>query len=777
MDKFEALKKYFGYDSFREGQELLIDSILEGRDVLGIMPTGAGKSICYQLPALLMPGITLVISPLISLMKDQVQALKQAGVAAAYINSSLTEGQIAKALEYAAQGRYKIIYVAPERLETYGFLQFAGQVELSMITVDEAHCISQWGQDFRPSYLKIVEFIRRLSGRPVLSAFTATATEAVKEDIVCVLGLADPRVLVTGFDRKNLYFAVETPRRKDEYLLRYVGEHRGESGIIYCATRKNVEAVWGLLSSRGLSVTKYHAGLGNGERQVNQEDFIYDRKQVMVATNAFGMGIDKSDIRYVLHYNMPQSMENYYQEAGRAGRDGEPSECVLLYSGQDVIINRFLLQSREPGDRQAPEDLAAMEERDERRLQAMVNYCMTRNCLREYILRYFGEYGSGACGSCGNCRQEFQEVDVTEEAGAVAECVLEMRQRYGANVVAGTLAGEDTAKLREYGVSGYRSYGRLKGWSPAGVRELIAQMLTEGFLAQTQDRYALLKATPKTRELAEGKGSVILKKPKRDETGGGQESGSSDAGRRRRSDILNSRGLALFGRLRELRTEIARQEGVPPYLIFSDSTLVNMCVRLPFDRGEMLEVSGVGENKYARYGERFLERIKELTGGTREKTYFGEFEDAAAGRGSMGAEGAFGGAKRRSGSGPKAEFSLTEEQARGFRYRESCLLTELAVAMSELRDPDRMKKVTGADIFRYLTAEGYVAEIHEDGTWRKVISEKGAQAGLYLGPRISAKGTEYEDVYYAEKAQRMIVSHYVREPGSRQVAVEKKGYS
>ncbi len=759
MDKLEVLKKIFGYDSFREGQELLIDSILRGRDVLGIMPTGAGKSICYQLPALLLPGITLVISPLISLMKDQVQALKQVGVAAAYINSSLTEGQIAKALEYGAMGRYKIIYVAPERLETYAFLQFAGRVELSMVTVDEAHCISQWGQDFRPSYLKIVEFVRRLPRRPVLSAFTATATGAVKEDIACVLGLADPQVLVTGFDRKNLYFAVETPGKKDEYLLRYVKEHEGESGIVYCATRKNVEAVYELLSSRGVPVTRYHAGLENEERQANQEDFIYDRKPVMVATNAFGMGIDKSDIRYVLHYNMPQSMENYYQEAGRAGRDGESSECVLLYSPQDVIINRFLLQNKESGGGMSPEDLAAMGERDERRLQVMVNYCMTRNCLREYILRYFGEYGSGACGSCGNCRQEFEETDATEEAKAVASCVLEMRQRYGVNVVAGTLAGEDTAKLREYGVSQYDAYGRLKDRSLGGVKEVIAQMLMEGFLAQTQDRYALLKATARTKELTEGDARLILKRPKR--VGAkGQETDSGKAGGRRKSDILNSRGLELFYMLRELRTQIAREEGVPPYMIFSDRTLVDMCVKQPFDRRELLEVTGVGENKYGRYGQRFLEKIREFTGETKEKTYFGELGEAAAGT-----EGASGRAGRdtRKRSGPKAEFSLTAEQAAGFPYRESCLLTELAVALSDLRDPDRMKKVTGADIFRYLTAEGYVSEKRVDGIWKKRISEKGTEAGLRMGLRVSAKGTEYEDVYYDERAQRMIVAHFIQE--------------
>ncbi len=328
MDKYGVLKKYFGYDSFREGQELLIDSILAGRDVLGIMPTGAGKSICYQVPALLLPGITLVISPLISLMKDQVQALNHAGIHAAYINSSLSENQIRQALRLAAGGRYKIIYVAPERLETWEFLAFARQAQISMVTVDEAHCISQWGQDFRPSYLKIVRFIKELSERPVVSAFTATATAVVKEDIQCVLDLKAPQVLLTGFDRKNLYFAVEKPKTKDGFLKDYIARHPGESGIIYCATRKNVEKVHGLLKQAGLPVTRYHAGLSPEERKENQEDFIYDRLPLMAATNAFGMGIDKSNVRYVIHYNMPQSMENYYQEAGRAGRDGEPSECM-----------------------------------------------------------------------------------------------------------------------------------------------------------------------------------------------------------------------------------------------------------------------------------------------------------------------------------------------------------------------------------------------------------------------------------------------------------------
>ncbi|MCD7724650.1 MAG: DNA helicase RecQ [Clostridiales bacterium] len=625
MDKYEVLKKYFGYDSFREGQEMLIDAVLKGQDALGIMPTGAGKSICYQVPALLLPGVTLVVSPLISLMKDQVQSLNQAGIHAAYINSSLTEGQIAKALGLAAQGAYKIIYVAPERLESYGFLQFAAKAQITMLTVDEAHCISQWGQDFRPSYLKIVQFIRRLPRRPVISAFTATATETVQDDIVCVLGLRNPTVLVTGFDRKNLYFAVETPRKKDAYLLHYVQEHAGDSGVIYCATRKSVEAVCEKLAAVRIPVTRYHAGLSGEERKQNQEDFIYDRKPVMVATNAFGMGIDKSNVRYVIHYNMPQSLENYYQEAGRAGRDGEPGECILLYSPQDMVTNRFLLGSKEQNAEMTEEQLAAIRERDEERLQAMYHYCMTRNCLREYILHYFGEQGSGRCENCSNCRKEFEEVNVTEEGRQIIRCILEMRQRYGVNVVAGTLLGDNRARLKEYHVSDYPSYGSLKGHTEAEIKEIINQMIVEGVLAQTRDRYALLRIAPKAQGILKGEEELFLKRPLHADpppAPNGQMAGDFDivSPKRKKSDILNSRGLELFETLRKLRMEIAREEAVPPYMIFSDKTLVDMCVKLPGDKKEMLNVSGVGENKYQKYGERFLRQMKEYTGGIRRDT-------------------------------------------------------------------------------------------------------------------------------------------------------------
>lgn len=623
MDKYQLLKKHFGYDSFREGQELLIDSILAGQDVLGIMPTGAGKSLCYQIPALLLPGVTLVISPLISLMKDQVQALNQAGIHAAYINSSLSENQISKALKLALAGQYKIIYVAPERLETTNFLNFALHTEISMVTVDEAHCISQWGQDFRPSYLKIIRFIQQLNFRPIVSAFTATATALVKDDILCILGLSNPRVLVTGFDRKNLFFSVEKPAKKDAFLLEYIRAHAKESGILYCATRKNVEKIHTLLRNAGLPATRYHAGLSPEERKENQEDFIYDRSPIMVATNAFGMGIDKSNVRYVIHYNMPQSMENYYQEAGRAGRDGEASECILLYSPQDVMINRFLIENKEVNPEYGPEELLAIQEQDEKRLRTMNYYCLTTDCLRAYILHYFGEHEALACGHCSNCLREYRTIDRTEEGKKIIDCVREFRGRYGLNVIAGTLCGHNTAKLREYQVQSGESYGALKDLSEAEVKRIIQHMLLEEILCTTKDKYALLKLTPKASLMLQGELPLLIKLPKNPPKETAAEK-KKPAQSRRKSDILNSKGLNLFDRLRELRLAIAKEEGLPPYIVFSDKTLVDMCVKLPFTKEEMLKVTGVGENKYGKYGRRFQEEIKAHTNGIKERCYFGE---------------------------------------------------------------------------------------------------------------------------------------------------------
>lgn len=758
MTKQQILENYFGYSNFRPGQELLIDAILSGQDVLGIMPTGAGKSICYQVPALMLSGITVVISPLISLMKDQVQALNQAGIHAAYINSSLTENQISKAMQLAANGQYKIIYVAPERLETYDFIRFAEVADISMVTVDEAHCISQWGQDFRPSYLKIVRFIEMLAKRPRISAFTATATETVKEDIVCVLGLNEPKVLVTGFDRENLYFGVEMPKKKDKYVLDYVTEHRNDSGIIYCATRKNVDAVYDKLVSLGICATKYHAGLGNEERKNNQENFIYDRIPVIVATNAFGMGIDKSNVRYVIHYNMPQSLENYYQEAGRAGRDGEPAECVLLYSAQDVIINRFLIENKETGADVPTQELQEVKKREEERLRTMNYYCLTKDCLRTYILQYFGEHGSGNCKNCSNCLKEFEELDVTEESKKILQCVMELRQRYGINVIAGTLRGDNRAKLREYNVSRYESYGALKEMPENLIKQIMNQMILEKVLYVTKDKYSVVKAGTKARDLLNGQYTLMIKRVKNEEESLQSVNTANPKKNRRlgKSDILNGRGLKLFDALRLLRTTIAREEGIPPYLVFSDKTLVDMCVKLPFIQAEMMNVLGVGDNKYKKYGERFIAEIKSFTNGIKEKLYFGELDEAVQ---------SVEGKNKKEKALPEKEksvFYLTKEQAAGFSYREKYLVTELAEQLSSLRNPDEMRKLTGAEIFRYIQSKGMADEKVIGRRRQKIVYEIGALEGLYLGLRISKTGKEYEDIYYDERAQKMIVEHYTK---------------
>ena len=602
MDAKEALKVYFGYDSYKPGQEEIIDSILAGKDVLAIMPTGSGKSICYQVPALLLPGITIVISPLISLMQDQVKALNEAGIKAGYINSSLTESQISTVYARALDGAYKILYVAPERLESYEFTNFAGKVGISMVTVDEAHCISQWGQDFRPSYLKIVDFIDGLSKRPIVSAFTATATEEVKNDISCVLKLKDPKIVVTGFDRENLYFDVETIKKKDDYVLEYIKNHPEDSGIIYCATRKNVDALYELLSNAGIQVARYHAGMNNEDRKESQNDFIYDRSPVIIATNAFGMGIDKSNVRFVIHYNMPQSMENYYQEAGRAGRDGEPSQCILLFSAQDIMINKFLLDHKDFTD--IPyEDIELIRQRDAKRLQIMEGYCRTSGCLRNYILEYFGEKRNEPCDSCGNCHREFTEIDMTEDAKLVINCVWETKGRYGLNIILGTLLGANRARLKELGTTEYKTYGALKSRSESELRLLISQLLLDGYLYQTADKYSVIRLG--NIEPLKEAGARVLIRTYEDREPERQTRSRS----RRNTDSLTKAGYELFETLRQLRLTIAREEGMPPYIVFSDKTLIDMSVKAPRDRLSMLGVSGVGEAKYEKYGERFIEAI------------------------------------------------------------------------------------------------------------------------------------------------------------------------
>lgn len=609
MNKYQILKQYYGYDKFRDGQELLIDSILSGKDVLGIMPTGAGKSVCYQVPALIMEGITLVISPLISLMKDQVGNLNQMGILAAYLNSSLSAGQYQKALQYARAGRYPIIYVAPERLVTDAFLDFALHSRIAMVAVDEAHCVSQWGQDFRPSYLKIVEFIQRLPQRPVISAFTATATEEVRDDIIDILKLQEPAVLTTGFDRSNLYFGVAAPKDKYASVKNYLERHPGENGVIYCLTRKNVEEVCDRLKSDGFSVTRYHAGLSDAERRQNQDDFIYDRCQVIVATNAFGMGIDKSNVRYVLHYNMPKNMESYYQEAGRAGRDGEPAECILYYSGQDVLTNQIFIEHNQDNQELDSFTRQVVMDRDRERLKKMTYYCFTNDCLRDYILRYFGEYKENYCGNCSNCLSQFETVEVTEIAKDLVGCVSSCRQRYGINVIIDTVHGAKTAKIRQYQMDGNPYYGTLSKIPAHRLRQVLNHLLVNGFLSLSNDEYTIVKLTKISKEILEDNQPVVMKMAKEREL---EEKGKKDNKRARNQSsgaAFEDVDEALFEKLRQLRLEIAREEQVPPYIVFSDKSLAHMCVLKPATKDEMLEVSGVGKFKFEKYGERFLNEI------------------------------------------------------------------------------------------------------------------------------------------------------------------------
>ena len=600
----EALKAVFGYDSFRPGQEAVINAILEGRDILAVMPTGAGKSLCYQVPAMLLSGITLVISPLISLMQDQVKALNEAGVNAAFINSSLSEKELNDTFKNAYKGHYKIIYVAPERLMSEGFISFAKSVEISMVTVDEAHCISQWGQDFRPSYMDIAEFINILDKRPIISAFTATATQNVREDIICSLGLSDPYFLVTGFDRENLFFQVDKPQNKERFILDFIERHRGESGIIYCATRKNVESLYTLLRKQNISVGKYHAGMSNEERKQMQNDFVFDYTSIVIATNAFGMGIDKSNVRFVIHYNMPSSMENYYQEAGRAGRDGLNSECILLFSPQDIIINRFLLEHKDFSDVD-PIDAMTIRERDIKRLQIMEGYCYTTECLRNYILKYFGEDPKKPCDDCGNCLRQFETLDMTDEAKKIINCIYESLGRYGKNIIMDTVLGAKTARLTEIGATEYKSYGVLESSNKNLLRRLIEELLLEGYIATGE--YQVLKLGDISR-LKNTETKVLVKIPDEDKITKRKEKPKKN---KKGMDSLTSAGFKLFDKLKELRLEIARAEKIPPYIVFNDKTLIDMCAKMPATKSDMLNVSGVGENKYGKYGERFIAVIKE----------------------------------------------------------------------------------------------------------------------------------------------------------------------
>jgi ATP-dependent DNA helicase RecQ len=579
------LRQYYGYPSFRPGQQDIIESLLTGKDTLGIMPTGGGKSICYQIPALLLPGLTLVISPLISLMKDQVDALNSLGIPAAYINSTLTAVEVEHRLRDAVQGRIKLLYVAPERLESERFRSRIWGMDIPLVAIDEAHCVSQWGHDFRPSYTAIAPFLAELPERPVVAAFTATATPEVKRDIAELLGLRQPDIYITGFARDNLSLNILRGENKRDYILQYVKAHSHQPGIIYAATRKEVEELYDLLRRKGVSVGKYHAGLTDDERAAAQEAFLYDDIRVMVATNAFGMGIDKSNVRYVLHHNMPKNMEAYYQEAGRAGRDGEPGECILLFSAQDILTQKYFIeQSKLPPERKANEY---------KKLQAMVDFCYTPRCLRDAILQYFGEpHAKEPCGSCSSCKDNRETVDITVEAQKIFSCIRRMKERFGISTVASVLKGSRSKKVLEYRFNELPTYGIMKNLTEKEIADLINVLVAEGYLGLSEGQYPVVKLQEGALEVLQGRVSVYQKIA-------------------RRPQAAQPGDDALFEQLRQLRKELAQRDKVPPYIVFADSTLREMSEVCPTTPEAMLAIKGVGEAKFRNYGRPFLELLRE----------------------------------------------------------------------------------------------------------------------------------------------------------------------
>jgi ATP-dependent DNA helicase RecQ len=603
MDKLSVLKEYFGHRAFRSGQEELIDHILGGCDVLGIMPTGAGKSLCYQVPALMLRGVTIVISPLISLMKDQVSALTAAGVSAACINSSLTQEEYAETMYRACRGEYKLIYIAPERLGTREISSLVSSVEISMVTIDEAHCVSQWGQDFRPSYIHIAGFIESLPCRPIVSAFTATATDTVREDIVRLLGLREPFTLVTGFDRPNLYFAVKKPQNKYNELRRLISDMEDKCGIVYCLSRKSVEEVCEKLCSDGFSATRYHAGLSDRERRENQEDFIYDRKRIMVATNAFGMGIDKSDVSFVIHYNMPKNIESYYQEAGRAGRDGSPAKCILLYGPSDVRTNDFMIErSRDENTELSDEEKEIMLERDKERLKEMTFYSTATSCLREFMLRYFGEKAPSYCGNCSCCIDGFEEADITVDAQKIVSCVFRVKQKgryFGKGMIVDILRGSENERLLSLGFDKLSTYGIMSDTPARRIRAELDHLAAEGYLGFSDGEYPVVELTALSAKLLKERIPVTMKLP------------IEKTEKKKKKDSGLTQDESLFAKLRQLRSRLAQEARVPAYIVFTDAALEDMCRVLPTTAEEFLTVSGVGRRKAEKYGEDFCALISE----------------------------------------------------------------------------------------------------------------------------------------------------------------------
>lgn len=591
------LKKYFGYENFRPGQEEIITHILNNEDVLGIMPTGAGKSVCYQVPAMILEGVTIVISPLISLMKDQVDSLNEIGIPATFINSTLSYNNYEQTIENIIHNVYKIIYVAPERLNSDTFLNLLNKINISMVTIDEAHCVSQWGHDFRPSYCEIANMILNLKKRPIVSAFTATATELVKSDIINLLHLENPYCLTTGFDRKNLKFSVETPNDKIEFIINYLDEHKNKSGIIYCLTRKNVDTVFDKLSDLGLSVSKYHGGMTEKQRRLSQEDFTFDRTKIMVATNAFGMGIDKSNVRYVIHYNMPKDLESYYQEAGRGGRDGEKADCILLFSRSDIVTNKVLIES-------IPSGTSHYQEYE--KLNDMVDYCNTDKCLRKYILEYFGEITDfDNCGNCSNCLDNSELTDITADTQKILSCIKRMNERFGSSMVVDVLRGSKSSRILSLGFDNLSTYGIMKDYPKDSLRDLISYLITEGYIKSVGDKYPVLMLTPLSNDVLFN-GAKVYTKLKLN------KAESRSASNKAQTNTIQTKfDENLFAILSDLRKKIANENFIAPFIVFSDVSLKQMSTFYPTDAESMLKIEGVGLNKLVKYGNVFIEAISD----------------------------------------------------------------------------------------------------------------------------------------------------------------------
>ncbi|MDO5690280.1 MAG: DNA helicase RecQ [Tissierellia bacterium] len=731
MDVKTALKNIFGYDDFRGGQEEIVQAILNRQDVLGVMPTGAGKSLCYQLPAVLLNGVTLVISPLISLMKDQVDALQLQGIPAAFVNSTQSMQEMAQVLYTAQSGGYKLLYVAPERLCVPSFLDFARNTHIPLVAVDEAHCISQWGQDFRPSYTEIPSFLQELCHLPVLAAFTATATPRVREDILENLKLHMPLELVTGFDRPNLYFEVRKPKKKWNELLRFLRKHPKDSGIIYCATRKSVDKVTEDLVADGFNAVSYHAGLPSEIRWQNQEDFLKDIKPIVVATNAFGMGIDKSNVSYVVHYNMPKDLESYYQEAGRAGRDGSPAHCLLLYGGQDVFTQKHLLEVSKMDGGLDIQTANRILEMDLERLKQMTFYSTTQDCLRQFTLRYFGEREYLPCGHCGNCDAHFEMRDITLDAQKIISCVYRMRSRFGATMVINVLRGSENQRLLQLGLHRLSTYN-ITQTDVHSLRQIIDFLLQEGYLSQSQDKYSVLQLNKKSMDWLQSNDPLQMKMRQ------AKEQEVSHTAKTSAAKLLPEDKEPIFEHLRTLRRQLAEEKSVPAYVVFSDASLIDMSVKLPKNLDEFAEISGVGEAKLAKYGDLFTKKIREYVEGVNSS----HVEERSASETEKAAEGLL----------CDLEISECERILKEIPISESAIqLSKICKTINEVLKQHELKTVSPTVLAKRLEASGYLEmSEREDGKRSRVPTQLGIERGIEQEERKSGNKVYHINLYPSE---------------------------